>query len=352
MPTPYSKKAQEIAEKQAQGLEQSGQEYSQGITALAEQYARDLDAANKARQDAYNSAMAAYQQRMNEGYTQFGDIIRAEKERADAAARDALAQRKAEQSAARWTGAAELASSIANLIGVGGYNAVSQQYKPYSQDWMRRADENWKANRARFDNLRDRQRALQQQLIQLRMGDAGTALNMATKQADMGYQHGTTAAQAKYQTQSAPLTIKYQTDEKANAARAQGANTGLSLDFHADEGAKNRSTQRSIASMRSNSPSIPKGTYKLRVGDGTYLVSTEAIVSNILAHRDKIHLSEDQREEFENLMEKSQKEQAQFLMQAIDDNPEIQQIIIDTSYGKVEDSEEVDSAAARIAAIG
>ena len=242
MPTPKKTRqqlAEEAYENQAQSLEQAGQNAADALTSAGQQYAADLNAANQARQDAYNAAQQAYQQRMNEGYTQFADIIAGERRRADLAEQEALAQRAAEQRAARWTGAGELAASVANMIAVGGFNASNQQYKSYSQDWMKQADENWRLNRARIDNMRDRQRALQQQLVQMRMGDAGQALNMATRQADAGYQHGTTAAQTRYQTSSAPVNIQMQAARDAGSDRTQGAMAGINAalqDEHVKQG--------------------------------------------------------------------------------------------------------------------
>lgn len=227
-----AERAEESYEQQAQSIEQAGQDAADALSAAGQQYTADLNAANQARIDAYNAAQQAYKQRMDEGYTQFADIIAGEKKRADDAEQEAIAQRKAEQQAARWTGAGELAASIANLISVGGFNAVNQQYRQYSQDWMKKADENWRHNRARFDNLRDRQRALQQHLIQMKMGNAGQTLNMTTRLADAGYQQGATAAQTRYQTATAPVNVKLQTAEKAGAARTQGTMAGVNTGLH------------------------------------------------------------------------------------------------------------------------
>lgn len=70
---------------------------------------------------------------------------------------------KANDRAATWTGLTELAASMANLIGVGQGNAVSQQYHSFSQDWMRKADADIKEHRSKLDDLRNRQRAIRQQ---------------------------------------------------------------------------------------------------------------------------------------------------------------------------------------------
>ena len=218
-----AQKVQDSFDQSAQTIEKTGQEVQKGLTDLGKAYMQGLNDAAKAQSEGYNLAQQQYQQRINAGYTQFADIIAGEKARADAAEQEAIDQRKAEQNAARWTGATELAASLANLIAVGGYKASNQQYKSYSQDWMKQAEANWQANRARFDNLRDRQRALQQQLIQLKMNDAGQMLNFGTKMADAAYQHGAAAAEAAYKTSSAPLNVQLSTADKAATLRTQGA---------------------------------------------------------------------------------------------------------------------------------
>lgn len=80
-----------------------------------------------------------------------------------------------DQRAARWTGATELAAAIANMIGVGSTNAVSQQHKTYSQDWMRKADQDSRERRNRLDNIRQRQRETELKIAQLR-SQGGLAL--------------------------------------------------------------------------------------------------------------------------------------------------------------------------------
>lgn len=266
-----SELAQEAYEQQAQQIEQAGQEVVSGLTSAGQQYQQSLDAANQARTEAYNQAQQIYKQRMDEGYTQFADIIAGEQKRAEQAEQEAIEQYNAERKAARWTGATELAASLANMIAVGGHNAVSQQYHSYSQDWMKKADENWRQNRARYDNLRDRQRALQQQLIQLRMGDAGTALNMATRQADQAYQHGAQSAQVGYQTATAPLNVKMQTAKEAGAARTQGVVTGINVDLHERQLAEQAAARRESAAARRENAAITAAHYGLkRNADGSY----------------------------------------------------------------------------------
>lgn len=90
---------------------------------------------------------------------------------------------KNDLAAARWTGLTELASSIANMVGVGQGNAVSQQYTPQSMNWMQKADRDMKAQRSRIDNLRQRQRETELKMNQIK-ANGELALSKARMEAE------------------------------------------------------------------------------------------------------------------------------------------------------------------------
>lgn len=119
---------------------------------------------------------------------------------------------KNDLAAARWTGLTELASSIANMVGVGQGNAVSQQYAPQSMNWMQKADRDMKAQRSRIDNLRQRQRETEVKMQQLR---SQSALNMAKVQKDVMAQ----SALAEYRRAQAALQNAKTESERAKALR-------------------------------------------------------------------------------------------------------------------------------------
>ena len=207
----------------------AGEQAANDLSAAGRQQVTDISTANQTYDDSLNEAQRQYRQRMDEGFTQFSDIINAENQRiADERAR-AEAENKATLQAARWTGATELAASVANLIGVGQFGASNQQYKSYSQDWMKKADADLKYNRARLDNMRDKQRALQQQMIQLRMNDAGHAASMAVQAAGARHQGDVSLAGARYNAAAAPVNIRFQAAEKAAEAKAKGAATEATM---------------------------------------------------------------------------------------------------------------------------
>ena len=211
MSTPRKKKSQnaEFVQNAGDAYQSEVQEAGQNVvdamkTAGAQQIA-DMDAANQAYNEANQAAIEANRQQRGAAIGSFADMVEGYARNIRNAEAEGAAQVAADQRAARWTGATELASSIANLIAVGGHNAVSQQYRPYSQDWMRKADMDARMNRMRIDNLRERQRAMQGQLANMRLNDAARALELAREQAKTNYQQRLSMAEATYNNTVNPL---------------------------------------------------------------------------------------------------------------------------------------------------
>lgn len=221
----YNKKVKE----QADAARLSSGQLADTIESAGQQQIGEMQGAQAAQQQAYNTAQQLYQQRMNEGYNQFADIIAGQKRQMQDEQQQAQQQLEANNRAARWTGLTELAAGIANLVGVGAGNAVSQQYKTYSQDWMQKADRDIREHRSRMDNLRERQRALQLQLNQLKMGDAGTALQNAQRMADQAVRNREALAQLRAQNTTAAAQQRAKGESEAAGIEAQGALHSASL---------------------------------------------------------------------------------------------------------------------------
>ena len=186
-------------------VQNTGQDLVNGMTAAGQQQIADMEAANQAYNEANAKAMEANRLQSGAAIQSFADMVEGYARNIRQAEDESAAQVAADQRAARWTGATELASSIANLIAVGGHNAVSQQYRPYSQDWMRKADQDARLNRMRIDNLRERQRAMQGQLANMKLNDAAKALELARADAKAKHDQGLAMAGAKYDTIINPL---------------------------------------------------------------------------------------------------------------------------------------------------
>lgn len=213
-------------------VQQAGQNVVEGMQTAGAQQLADLEAANNAYNEANNAAIEANRQQSNAAIGSFADMVNQYAENIRRAEDEGAAQVAASQRAARWAGATELASSIANLVAVGGHNAVSQQYRPFSQDWMRKADQDARINRMRIDNLRERQRAMQGQLANLRLNDAAKALELARADAKARYDQGLAMAGARYNTTINPLTQAAKNAEAVGKINAQGATQVASTALH------------------------------------------------------------------------------------------------------------------------
>ena len=235
---------------QAEEIRNAGNTVAEGLTAAGNQQVQDLETAEQARADAYNAAQQLYRQRMDQGYKDFADIINTRRTNVMQAEQDAATLDQANRRAAKWTGATELAASIANMIAVGSGNAVSQQYNNYSQGWMQKADRDAREHRARIDNLRERQRMLQQHLTQIRLGDAGQSLANAQREAEAARQARAQIAAAKYQTATTPLNIQLQAAEKAAAAETQGATQAANVGLHEEQMRQSAAQQAAALAQR------------------------------------------------------------------------------------------------------
>lgn len=71
--------------------------------------------------------------------------------------------------AAKWTAGTEVASALANLVGVAGYGASNQIIPQYSQTWMKTAADSSRQRRERLDRARALQVSADEGLANVRM---------------------------------------------------------------------------------------------------------------------------------------------------------------------------------------
>lgn len=138
----------------------------------------------KTAQDNYNQVNADALKQTQEinaaNAKMWSDLINEQYERKRQQEQEMKAQEKANTLSSMATGTTELAAGIINLLSVGQLHASNQQYKSYSQDWMRKAEQDLKEHRARRDNLQatlDRLKLQQQQVA-----TAGRVEEMKLKQ--------------------------------------------------------------------------------------------------------------------------------------------------------------------------
>lgn len=150
----------------------------------------------------------------------FADLIQGMRDDYEREREAARVQLEADNNAAKYTGYTELGAAIANLIGVGNGNAVSQTYKPFAQDWMKKADQDMREHRSRIDNLRQRQRDTEFKMAQMKsqQGLERAKFNMQLEQ--RRYENEYKKAQIAYQ-QARTEAARQKAQQDAAKAQAE-----------------------------------------------------------------------------------------------------------------------------------
>lgn len=156
---------------------------------------RDLAAAQAAYDKAEQETLKAVQDENAARNKSFADMVNdyyAEKKRQE----DEMKQREqANMMSSMATGTTELAANIINMLSVGQLHANNQQYKSYSQDWMRKADQDIREHRHRRDNLNNTLMRLKQQQEQVRTAGRIEEMKLRQQQAADAYNRALRNAQ-------------------------------------------------------------------------------------------------------------------------------------------------------------
>lgn len=233
-----------------QNITDAGQQYQNTIQQAGQAYQQGLDNIANNYQNSANDAMSSVQRANEAAERDFTDIAQDIKNQYDEAQRENAIRSRADLNSAKYAGVTELASSIANLIGVGALGASNQTYQNYSQNWMQRADQERRARQARMDNIRERERQQRAQIAQLRqgganalaqmrLGQAGTVAGLRGNALQAGYQSGRDAAQAGYQAGTAAAQAGY-----------QGTLQGLQLGMQEENAQASRGLQAAALAQR------------------------------------------------------------------------------------------------------
>lgn len=192
-------------------------------------YIGNLETAQAANNTAYDQATKNYNDLMAKYNNDFADMVQGESDRIRKEQEAARTMIQADQRAAQWTGLTELASSVANMIGVGSFNAANQQYRSYSQDWMKKADQDLREHRYRMDNIRARQNALKQQQLNLQMGQAGQALARENERIQQQYKDRMALAEAQRNAALQPMDIRSKAADEAGELGLKGMQTAAGI---------------------------------------------------------------------------------------------------------------------------
>jgi len=131
------------------------------VTARENKALADIEAANKVQENARADSLKQIQEDMN------------------AAIRENQILTKADNRASMWLAATEAVSSLANLIGVGAFNSSNMRIPSYSKDWMKQADRHKRDRQTRIDGLRDRLRAAERELADMKASGAKSVAQLS-----------------------------------------------------------------------------------------------------------------------------------------------------------------------------
>lgn len=109
----------------------------------------------------------------------FSDYINQQFQRQKQEEDEMRRQEKADMWSTMGTGLAEAAAGVINMLGVGELNASNQVYHSYSQDWMKKADQNIRENRQRRQSMRDTLDRLNMQMAELKYAQSIKELEMS-----------------------------------------------------------------------------------------------------------------------------------------------------------------------------
>lgn len=223
----------------AEKMRQLGEQQVNDINGATRQFIDTSTADQKAYRDEMTGYRTKWQSDMDAGMGGVEAIIKEGEARLQREREIAQAEYLASQKAASVSGLTHLATSLGNLIGVGFFNAPHSNYENPSIDWMRKADQDKQIARQRMDNLRDRQRQLQQHQLELKMNIANQAYGMDSALAGQDLEFRRGIANVGYQTAKDVAGIRSQAEMQAIEAGLQGTTAKVNADLQDAQMAQN-----------------------------------------------------------------------------------------------------------------
>jgi len=248
----------------ADALQEFGDQNNAEVKRLYDEYQSLADAAEKQRQADYDKLYGTVQQNLNNGMSAYDSIIKSGEDRLKKDEEEDAKLRDVAQKKVSWSSAAELGANLINMFSVGA-GATNQQYKSYSEDWRREADQKARERRARMDNIRERQKALNMQKIQLQMTGNDRLAQMQAGENASRYQNAMDRAGKGLQ---AGVTMH----ENAMKTKENVAKAGLEGTVKAAEMKERRLLRQATGASRKQTD----GTFGVTFGDGQQLGFTSA----------------------------------------------------------------------------
>ena len=232
----------------ADALQEFGDQNNAEVKRLYDEYQSLADAAEKQRQADYNKLYGTVQENINSGMSAYDSIIKSGEDRLKKEEEEDARLRDVAQKKVSWSSAAELGANLINMFSVGA-GATNQQYKSYSEDWRREAD----------------QKALNMQRIQLQMTGNDKLAQMQAGENAARYQNAMDRAGKGLQ---AGVTMH----ENAMKTKENVAKAGLEGSVKSAEMKERRLLRQATGASRKQTD----GTFGVTFGDGQQLGFTSA----------------------------------------------------------------------------
>lgn len=292
--------------------------------------------------DIERTQMQAINEKQNTSFAQWAIDTR---KNAEAQLEEERQEIEREKKAAAATGWAEFGAALANLIGVGEGGAVSQNYKPYSQDWMQKADADQRAHRNRVHDLRQRQIDTELKMAQLRMQNGLQMAQFDANQRQRAIENA--IAQRKIEIDAAfkagEMDIKqYEAETKRLSARAQAeynagrlandtkrTNAQAAASYSTASYNKTREAQLKNGGGSGSEILVTLGEY----GDEpeeTLHIKPESLVSTIQANYKSLELSQEEERAIKGIIRdpsKSADQKADELKSLLVTNPSLRNLV-------------------------
>lgn len=252
-------------QKYADAIQEFGDQNNAEVKRLYDEYQAAADAAEKQRQADYNKLYGTVQENINSGMSAYDSIIKSGDERLKNEEEEDARLNDAAQKKVGWTGALELGANLINMFAVGDGHASNQQYHSYSEDWRREADQKARERRARMDNIRERQKALNLQKIQLQMTGNDKLAQMQAGENAARYQNAMDRA-------GKGLQAGVSMHENAMKTKENVAKAGLEGSVKSAEMKERRLLRQATGASRKQTD----GTFGVTFGDGQQLGFTSA----------------------------------------------------------------------------
>jgi hypothetical protein len=222
-----------------------------------------------------------------------------------------------EQKAAAATGWAEFGAALANLVGVSEGDAVSQNYKSYSQDWMTKADADRRAHRNRIHDLRQQQIDTEMKMAQLRMQNGLQMAQYDAKQRQLAIENALAQRKAEldarfkagelalkeYEAETKRLDAQIRADYNAGrlANETKRTNAQAAASYSTASYNKTREAQLKSGGGSGSEILVTLGEY----GDEpeeTLHIKPESLVSTIQANYKSLELSQEEQKAIQGII--------------------------------------------------